>query len=593
MPKENNKMQVDIDNLIKQNVNDLLSIKELYRKLKEVEEKITQIKYIDNTLAKKLKKEYENLKKIILDENVQIKITNDIEKINLELDNKVNKSYIETINSQLDNKANQIDLEVERKRINTFYKLTDGSTTGDAELIDGRIGADGVIHTNIGDNIRSVGRKANEITYTLTGNAEETILDYSINVTSNNKSLTITKELVPNTQYYFKFNEYSGQYLKNISIYLYRADNTYSGIYNFTGKSNYVIDEESTFTLTENFTKIRFNVNVSNNTDSGVLSFVFGEIKEEKQGLIKQVDVLENRVKILESDESSFSTNFLIFGDSYSAQKRWIKSMQNFLNINDSNIVNLGVSGARLRDSYADRVAYPYSNKPKLGGSGNNNILASQIEKLKRLMQGTDLESGETQIYKTESDYPDIILIELGKNDYSDSETKYNNYLYEIFRKIENVYVSEKGKTPTQRKFYTPVPIEELDRTCFVGALAYAYNELHRIFPKALIFFIANSNLWNLTTEPDRDYKKHYQIKKACELMSIPLIDWYAESLVPNFLANYTGDGTEENPYILNGPSEMTLDELHPNEKGGELLGLKTATYIEPYLKFINKLQYQ
>ena len=98
MSKENNKFQIDIENLFKQNTNDLSAIKELYRKLKEVEEKITQIKYIDNTLVKKLKKEYENLKKIILDENTQIEITNDIETIN---------SQIETINSQMDNKANK------------------------------------------------------------------------------------------------------------------------------------------------------------------------------------------------------------------------------------------------------------------------------------------------------------------------------------------------------------------------------------------------------------------------------------------------------------------------------------------------------
>ena len=47
MSIENNKMQVDIENLFKQNVNDLTSIKELYRKLKEVEKKFLQIKYID------------------------------------------------------------------------------------------------------------------------------------------------------------------------------------------------------------------------------------------------------------------------------------------------------------------------------------------------------------------------------------------------------------------------------------------------------------------------------------------------------------------------------------------------------------------
>ena len=86
MSNENNKMQVDIENLIKQNVNDLYSIKELYRKLKEVDEKISQIKYNDSTLANKLKKEYEKLKKIILDENAQAKLANDIETINLQLE---------------------------------------------------------------------------------------------------------------------------------------------------------------------------------------------------------------------------------------------------------------------------------------------------------------------------------------------------------------------------------------------------------------------------------------------------------------------------------------------------------------------------
>ena len=104
MPKENNKMQVDIDTLKKQNVNDLLSKKELYSKIKEVEEKITQIKYIDNTLVKKIKKEYESLKETILDENILIKLTNDIEAIN--------------------------------KKLNNLGNLGGGNTTGDAELIN-------------------------------------------------------------------------------------------------------------------------------------------------------------------------------------------------------------------------------------------------------------------------------------------------------------------------------------------------------------------------------------------------------------------------------------------------------------------------
>ena len=66
-----NKHEVDIDNLKKQNVDDLASIKELYRKLEKLERKIKQIKYIDNTLIDKLKKDYEKFKNEILNENKQ------------------------------------------------------------------------------------------------------------------------------------------------------------------------------------------------------------------------------------------------------------------------------------------------------------------------------------------------------------------------------------------------------------------------------------------------------------------------------------------------------------------------------------------
>ena len=110
MPKENNKMQVDIDTLKKQNVNDLLSIKELYKRIEELGEKITQVKYIDNTIVKKLKKEYENLKKIILDENIQIKLTNDVETINSQQIKLTND--IETINSQMDNNVRDLNIKI-------------------------------------------------------------------------------------------------------------------------------------------------------------------------------------------------------------------------------------------------------------------------------------------------------------------------------------------------------------------------------------------------------------------------------------------------------------------------------------------------
>ena len=66
-----------------------------------------------------------------------------------------NTNNIKNINSQLDNKASQSDLEVERARIDSFTRLSEGSTTGDAELIDARIGTDGEVYSNVGNSIRT------------------------------------------------------------------------------------------------------------------------------------------------------------------------------------------------------------------------------------------------------------------------------------------------------------------------------------------------------------------------------------------------------------------------------------------------------
>ena len=69
---------------------------------------------------------------------------------------------LDKFDTQLDNieteKATKVELDVERKRIDSFMKLGEGSTTGDAELIDGRVGANDTTYTNIGDNIRDFAR---------------------------------------------------------------------------------------------------------------------------------------------------------------------------------------------------------------------------------------------------------------------------------------------------------------------------------------------------------------------------------------------------------------------------------------------------
>lgn len=63
------------------------------------------------------------------------------------------------LNKRLTSSEQEID--VEKKRIDNLAKLGEGSTTGDAELIDARVGADGITYANAGGAIRNQFDKIN------------------------------------------------------------------------------------------------------------------------------------------------------------------------------------------------------------------------------------------------------------------------------------------------------------------------------------------------------------------------------------------------------------------------------------------------
>ena len=97
----------------------------------------------------------EGLDKVKTDIN---NIKSDLGDEELTTTNKDVKSAINEVNAQykdiVNNKADKNDLQVQKSRIDNLATLSEGSTTGDAELADCRIGVDGTNYSNAGEAIR-------------------------------------------------------------------------------------------------------------------------------------------------------------------------------------------------------------------------------------------------------------------------------------------------------------------------------------------------------------------------------------------------------------------------------------------------------
>ena len=200
-------------NLNNENFHDFLM--EMYRKI-DLLDKDTN--YIRNHLIDELRKE---LRKIIANGELIVdiesvvddflinglaknKVVRDIKKkleecssqLEHKAENKVVrdiKKKLEECNSQLDtnvrelknSKASKVELDIERKRIDSFVSLPEGSTTGDAELIDGRVGVDGKTYENIGNAIRGQFKKVNKTTDDILKSFNPKIVDLDVTLLDN------------------------------------------------------------------------------------------------------------------------------------------------------------------------------------------------------------------------------------------------------------------------------------------------------------------------------------------------------------------------------------------------------------------------
>ena len=347
---------------------------------------------------------------------------------------------------------------------------------------------------------------------------------------------------------------------------------SYENLYSFTD-----INTEYVVKIPKDYVAIRFYNNTPNRGAWSCSLNIDNAIAENTANIAENTaNIAENTANIDALKNSGIKLNLLVLGDSYSASPYiWITKMINMF-AEGSSYVNLAVGSACIRDKYSDRNTYPYTSRPvQADSSGNKNVFACQIEKLKRLMLGTDLDEGEKKIYETEDSYPNVIIIEGGMNDQPDAEDVENTYISQFETKVDNVWnARNSNETPSLGSVYIKTPIEDVNRTCFAGAYRYIVEELSELFPNAQIFFTLSSGLgyWR-SSVVEKQYNIASQQSKCAKLCSVNIIDWHGEGQV-NSIYNYPiGDGTQENPYLWSqGTGDEyadTNDLLHPNQRGG------------------------
>ncbi len=145
-----NIIQQNVKELQDQNAIDFQQWKKLGKDIEKLSEKIKLSDTNLNLLMKKIKNDYESLKRIIIDENVQVQLINKIEdnknQINKKVSNETFENKVNVINSQLVNKTTELD-----NKINEV--ATTGTTTKAVQSKVKEMAEQGLIQAyTLGDN---------------------------------------------------------------------------------------------------------------------------------------------------------------------------------------------------------------------------------------------------------------------------------------------------------------------------------------------------------------------------------------------------------------------------------------------------------
>ena len=219
-----------------------------------------------------------------------------------------------SLESELAGKAQQSALLVEKARIDGFTTLAAGSTTGDSELIDGRIGADAVTYPNIGGAVRGQFVKVADILGKST--TDQSLWEIgSISGTSN-----LVSTIRMRTKTYIAADVLSIKSSNGYLMYLYAYENgAYIGYWGGSGfvTSGAVTTNFHDFAkLKNNYPTYKYRVIVKNATDGTMTLADYAnvslQINKHVLATIAETDFVK-KYGIAEVDEAN--TTFITAGN--------------------------------------------------------------------------------------------------------------------------------------------------------------------------------------------------------------------------------------------------------------------------------------
>lgn len=418
----------------------------------------------------------------------------------------------------INNRFNQInaqlstEIDIERKRIDSFVALPDGSTSGDAELIDIRIGTDNTIYPSAGEAVRS---QIKNISHEVKKNDDEFVWHNLLDLNKLTQGfLDLSGKHFDATNYYYTdFIPFDS----TMSIQLLRANT--SNLFRATSYNQTNMRFVTTYDINKNVINASGQQNVSTyfNTNDVNVKYVRITI------LSGYIDDAKNNTMLTYGDTppssylytpAGYTLNNLITSNKYSnlVAKRVIV-------LGDSIAFGEGSGGDGIASLLAEKCGCTTKNYAVSGATvvQSSNCLLQQYDKLI-----SDHTNGSVFLCE-----PDYIVFDGGANDMVTGKLSKLGDLSDYY-----------GNT--------------LSTDNFTGAFETLIRNLQTTFPKTKLIYFTNHHM---QTRNKVNMDTYFgRAKEIMQKYGVEVVDIYSISGLN------TAHGTQHAEYVP--------DRTHPNRKG-------------------------